>query len=84
MAPVDHINEPTEVDVLLGFFDLTGYMRISEKLTCLELFALMRNYFDLVGDIVAEGDGWLVKAVGVPAWLPVASSPGCAMFTAVR
>ena len=64
MAPVDHINEPTEVDVLHGFFDLTGYMRISENLTCLELFALMRDYFDLVGDIVAEGDGWLVKAVG--------------------
>ena len=64
MTPFDEITEPTELEVLVGFFDLNGFMRLAQKPELVELLQLMAGYFDLSQDIIETGGGWLVKTIG--------------------
>ena len=64
MTPFDEITEPTELEVLVGFFDLNGFMRLAQKPELFELLQLMAGYFDLSQDIIETGGGWLVKTIG--------------------
>ena len=64
MALFEHITEPTKIDVLVGFFDLTGFMQIAESLDSLELIDLLDGYFQLTGDILEETGGTLIKTIG--------------------
>ena len=64
MTPFDEITEPTELEVLVGFFDLNGFMRLAQKPELVELLQLMAGYFDLSQDIIETDGGWLVKTIG--------------------
>jgi class 3 adenylate cyclase len=64
MTPFDEITEPTELEALVGFFDLTGFMRLAQKPEPVELLQLMVGYFELSQDIIGTGGGWLVKIIG--------------------
>lgn len=64
MTPFDEFTEPTELEVLVGFFDLTGFMRLAQKPELVELLQLMAGYFELSQDIIETGGGWLVKTIG--------------------
>ena len=64
MALFEHITEPTKIDVLVGFFDLTGFMQIAESLDSLELIDLLDGDFQLTGDILEETGGMLIKTIG--------------------
>jgi len=59
-----NISAPVEKELLVGFFDLTGYTRICQKMPEMEVLQLMAGYFDLTGRILAENGGLLVKAIG--------------------
>lgn len=64
MTPFDEISEPTELEVLVGFFDLTGFMRLAQKPEPVELLQLMAGYFEFSQNIIETGGGWLVKTIG--------------------
>lgn len=64
MTPFDEIYEPTELEVLVGFFDLTGFMRLAQKPEPVELLRLIAGYFELSQDIIGTAGGWLVKTIG--------------------
>jgi len=64
MTPFDEITEPTELEVLVGFFDLNGFMRLAQKPELVEFLQLMAGYFDLSQDIIETSGGWLVKTIG--------------------
>jgi class 3 adenylate cyclase len=55
---------PTERELLIGFYDLAGYMRHAEKTQPHELLAAMAGYFALTGRIVSEAGGRLIKTLG--------------------
>ena len=45
MTPFDEITESTELEALVGFFDLTGFMILAQKPEPVELLQLMAGYF---------------------------------------
>jgi class 3 adenylate cyclase len=55
---------PTEHELLIGFYDLTGYMRYADKAEPRPLLDLMAGYFHLTGQILADAGGRLIKAMG--------------------
>jgi class 3 adenylate cyclase len=55
---------PTERELLVGFYDLVGYMRYAEKAEPPRLLDLMAGYFALTGRILTEAGGRLIKAMG--------------------
>ena len=55
---------PTEHELLVGFYDLAGYMRHAEKTEPQELLATMAGYFALTGQIVGDAGGRLIKTLG--------------------
>lgn len=55
---------PSEHEMLVGFYDLTGYTRYSEQHAPLDLLKLMAGYFALTGDIIAGAGGRLIKTLG--------------------
>src|SRR6266545_8384502 len=55
---------PTERELLVGFYDLAGYMRHAEKTEPQELLATMAGYFALTGQIVGDAGGRLIKTLG--------------------
>ncbi len=64
---MEHFKKPTQVneqEMLIAFFDLTGFVRISQKLPAREVFLLMSNFYELVGDIAESAGGIVVKFIG--------------------
>src|SRR5262245_17667070 len=55
---------PAERELLVGFYDLAGYMRHAEKTEPHELLATMTGYFTLTGQIVSDAGGRLIKTLG--------------------
>src|SRR5262245_17419443 len=55
---------PTEHELLVGFYDLSGFMRYAERAEPRELLELMTGYFALTGQIVGAAGGRLIKTLG--------------------
>jgi len=55
---------PTEQELLVGFYDLTGYTRYAEKAEALDVLSAMTGYFALTGKIIEEAGGRLIKTLG--------------------
>jgi class 3 adenylate cyclase len=55
---------PAERELLVGFYDLAGYMRHAERTGPQELLATMAGYFALTGRLVSEAGGRLIKTLG--------------------
>jgi len=58
------ITTPAPMDLLVGFWDLTGYMRYCLKKPDDDVFRLMSEFFDLTGGIINDAGGRFVKAIG--------------------
>ena len=58
------LHVPTEQELLVGFYDLTGYMRFADATEPQQLLELMSGYFALTGRILAQAGGRLFKAIG--------------------
>ena len=55
---------PTEYELLVGFYDLSGYMRHAEKTEPRQLLDMMSGYFALTGQILSDAGGRLIKTMG--------------------
>lgn len=55
---------PCEVDMLVGFYDLTAYQRLARDMENLAVLDAMAAYFHLTGGILADAGGLLVKSMG--------------------
>ena len=81
------LRAPCEQDMLIGFYDLTGYMRQAEATEPRRLLELMAGYFALTGGIVAQAGGRLIKTLGDAglAAFPAADAEGAvAAFQQLR
>ena len=78
---------PAERDLLVGFYDLAGYMRYADKAEPRPLLDLMSGYFALTGQIVAAAGGRLIKTLGdagLVAFPGEAADAGVQAMQAVR
>ena len=55
---------PTECELVIGFYDLTSFMRHADKTEPRELLDTMAGYFALTGGIVQDAGGRLIKTIG--------------------
>ncbi|MGD9879635.1 MAG: adenylate/guanylate cyclase domain-containing protein [Reyranella sp.] len=55
---------PSEHELLVGFYDVRGYMRYAEATEPRPLLDLMTGYFACTGKIVADAGGRLIKTLG--------------------
>jgi class 3 adenylate cyclase len=58
------LRAPSEQELLIGFYDLTGYMRYAETAEPSRLLELMAGFFALTGRIIAQAGGRLIKTLG--------------------
>jgi class 3 adenylate cyclase len=58
------ITIPTETNLLVGFYDLTGYMRLSDQIDDKSLLEHKSGYFDFTGGIIEAEGGLFLKAMG--------------------
>ena len=69
MDAFDAIQAPQQRDVLVAFSDLSAFTRVVQGQSEGEIFALMTEYYGLVGDVIAAGGGKVVKFIGDAALL---------------
>ncbi|MBL8644373.1 MAG: adenylate/guanylate cyclase domain-containing protein [Rhodospirillaceae bacterium] len=55
---------PAAHEMLIGFYDLTGYTVYSASHEPRDILELMAGYFHLTGRIIAESGGRLIKTLG--------------------
>ena len=72
---------PCEQNLLVGFYDLSGYMRFAEATEPRPLLDLMAGFFTLTGGIVQQAGGRLIKTIGDAG---LVAFPGEAADTGVR
>jgi len=58
------LRAPAERELLIGFYDLTGYMRHADQAEPRRLLDLMAGYFALTGRILVDAGGRLIKTFG--------------------
>jgi class 3 adenylate cyclase len=81
------LRAPSEQELLIGFYDLTGYMRYAETAEPSRLLELMAGYFALTGRIIAAAGGRLIKTLGdagLAAFPAAAAGAGVEAFQQVR
>ena len=81
------LRTPTEQELLIGFYDLSGYMRYAEAAEPRALLDLMTGYFALTGRIIADAGGRLIKTIGdagLAAFPESATAAGVAAFQRLR
>jgi adenylate cyclase len=78
---------PTEHELLVGFYDLSGYTRFIEHTEPRQVLETMAGYFALTGKILDEAGGRLIKTIGdagLAAFPIEAVDAGVRAFQAVR
>ena len=58
------LRAPVERELLVGFYDLVGYMKFAANKQPLELLKLMAGYFAQTGYIIEKAGGRLIKTIG--------------------
>ncbi len=64
MSFFDSIDSPVETDLLVSFFDLTNFIKITNSHSGLELFGLLSDFYELADQIIRECDGRIIKFIG--------------------
>lgn len=64
MTYFDTIQFPTECDVVVVFTDFTGFAKGCQNKSNREIFEMMSEYYELVGDMIDAGGGKIIKFIG--------------------
>ena len=64
MSTLRTMTEPQELDLLVTFFDLTGFARYARKRTNREVLDALSTYYELIGDHVEPSGGAVIKFIG--------------------
>jgi class 3 adenylate cyclase len=57
-------SKPQEIDLLVGFFDLTRFHPYATSTPVLEVATLLSDYYELVGEIIEDSGGQVLKFMG--------------------
>ena len=64
MTTIQKSTDITELEMLVAFSDLTQFARYARGRSNREIFELMADYCEMVGDIISEGGGEVIKFMG--------------------
>jgi len=64
MTGLNSIKSPVRVDLVISFFDLTNYVKISNERSELELFELLSGFYELAGETIEAAGGKVIKFTG--------------------
>ena len=64
MSYWDELRLPTERDLVVGFFDLTGYTKYCTQVDAMRALDLITSYIGLAASLISSHGGWFVKAIG--------------------
>ncbi|HOD38916.1 MAG TPA: adenylate/guanylate cyclase domain-containing protein [Candidatus Wallbacteria bacterium] len=64
MSFFDSIDAPVETDLLVSFFDLTNFVKITNSHSGLELFGLLSDFYEMTDRIIRENGGRIIKFIG--------------------
>lgn len=64
MSNLHDITGPQKQELLVAFFDLTRFLRFSQSHTDYEVVEMLSGYYELVGDIIDDAGGTVVKFIG--------------------
>ncbi len=64
MTQFDQITSPQEMNLLVGFFDLTRFLKFVQQHNNQEVFEVLSAYFEFAGDIIEGSGGTIVKFLG--------------------
>ena len=69
MEPFNDIDAPTERTLLIAFTDVTGFAKEFQNRTNREMFDLMSQFYELIGNEVVASGGTVIKFIGDAALL---------------
>ena len=58
------MNEPTECRMVVATADIAGFAKASENKTDLDQFNMLNEFYALVGNVVSQAHGTIVKFLG--------------------
>lgn len=64
MSNLRKINAPTELNLLIGFADLSNFARISAKKSSSEISQYISKIYELTGDCIEFTGGLVIKFIG--------------------
>ncbi len=64
MKTFQEIQTPTEIQALVGFFDLTAFAQSSRRFSTSDLFGLLSDYYEWTGDLIESSGGRIIKFIG--------------------
>jgi class 3 adenylate cyclase len=64
MSKLDAINQVTECNLLVAFTDMTGFAKTARQISPRELWEMMSDHYELVGDVADQAEGKVVKFIG--------------------
>jgi len=69
MEPINDLDSPSERTLLVVFTDVTGFAKEFQNRTNREMFDLMSQFYELIGNEVVASGGKVVKFIGDGALL---------------
>jgi class 3 adenylate cyclase len=64
MTTLNDIHTPTEMNLLVAFFDLARFTHFSRNRSAQEIFEFVSAFYEFVGDIIEDSGGTVVKFMG--------------------
>lgn len=61
---LSHQNGPVEKQLVVGFYDLTLYMKWASDQKASDVFTYLGTFIDMTAQSINDGDGFFVKAIG--------------------
>jgi adenylate cyclase len=64
MIDLKEITSPVKLNLVVAFSDLTYFTRYTNSKTIEDLFSIISEYYELVGDIIEQSGGSIIKFIG--------------------
>ena len=64
MTNLLQINSPIELNLLISFIDLVNFTKTVRNMDELEIFGLISEFYETIGDFVEEAGGTVIKFIG--------------------
>jgi len=64
MSKLNEITSPVEQELVVSFFDLSGFARFTRGLSPYDGFKFISKYYEFVGDVLEKDEGCVIKFMG--------------------
>jgi len=58
------MTEPKQCKMIVGLIDINGFAKACERKSDLDMFNMLNDFYNLVGNVIGKTDGTIVKFMG--------------------